>query len=61
MIIPEANQVASTDSAAGLCESEAAIDLVQERNRDLLTTFSRGQPELHREICKSFDPLWVAS
>lgn len=31
----------------GLCESDAAIDLVQERNRDLLTGLSRERMDLY--------------
>jgi hypothetical protein len=38
----------------GLCESEVAIDLVQERNRGLLTALSREQAELYRELGECF-------
>ena len=32
------------------CESEAAIDLVQERNRELLKSLSRERQDLYREL-----------
>jgi hypothetical protein len=38
----------------GVCESEAAIDLVQERNRELLLAFSCERPELYREVGECF-------
>lgn len=36
------------------CESEAAIALVQERNRELLKSLSRERPELYRELGAAF-------
>jgi hypothetical protein len=38
----------------GVCESEAAIDLVQKRNRKLLLALSCERKELYRELGKSF-------
>ena len=42
------------EDIVGLCESEAAIDLVQERNRELLKSLSREQPALYRELGEAF-------
>ena len=42
------------EDIVGLCESEQAIDLVQERNRDLLTALSREQADLYRELGECF-------
>lgn len=36
------------------CESEAALDLVQERNRDMLKAVSRERADLYRELGESF-------
>lgn len=38
----------------GLCESEQAINLVQERNRDLLTALSRERADLYRDLGTCF-------
>jgi hypothetical protein len=38
----------------GSCESEAAIALVQERNRELLKALSREQPHLYGELGAAF-------
>jgi hypothetical protein len=38
----------------GVCESEAAIDLVQERNREPLLALSCERQELYRELGESF-------
>jgi guanyl-specific ribonuclease Sa len=42
------------EDIVGICESEAAIDLVQERNRELLNALSREGPHLYRELGHSF-------
>jgi hypothetical protein len=34
----------------GICESEQAITLVQERNRELLKSLSRERPDLYRQL-----------
>lgn len=38
------------EDIVGLCESEAAIDLVQDRNRDLLKALSRERHDLYKEL-----------
>jgi hypothetical protein len=38
------------EDIVSLCESEQAIGLVQERNRELLKSLSREQPALYREL-----------
>ena len=38
------------EDIVGLCESEQAIDLVQDRNRDLLRALGREQQELYRQL-----------
>lgn len=38
----------------GVCESTDAIDLVQDRNRELLTALSRERRELYAELGQSF-------
>jgi hypothetical protein len=38
----------------GVCESNAALDLVQERNRKLLKAISREKPELYRDLGRRF-------
>jgi hypothetical protein len=38
----------------GVCESEAAIDLVQERNRELLVALSCERQDLYRLLGESF-------
>jgi hypothetical protein len=38
----------------GVCESEAAIDLVRERNRELLQALSLERQELYRELGECF-------
>lgn len=38
------------EDIVSLCESEAAIDLVQDRNRELLTGLSRERQDLYREL-----------
>lgn len=42
------------EDIVGLCESEQAITLVQERNRELLKALSRGRQELYRELGECF-------
>jgi hypothetical protein len=42
------------EDIVSVCESEAAIDLVQERNRELLTSVSRERQELYRELGACF-------
>lgn len=42
------------EDIVSLCESEQAISLVQERNRDLLKGLSREQPDLYRQLGESF-------
>jgi len=42
------------EDIVGLCESDAAIDLVQERNRDLLTGLSRERQDLYRQLGECF-------
>jgi len=42
------------EDIVGLCESEQAIDLVQERNRDLLQALSRERADLYRELGECF-------
>lgn len=42
------------EDIVGLCESEQAIDLVQEQNRALLTALSREQADLYRELGECF-------
>ena len=43
------------EDIVGICESDPAIDLVQERNRGLLRSLSREQPALYRELGESFE------
>jgi len=38
------------EDIVGLCETEQAIDLVQDRNRDLLRALGREQQELYRQL-----------
>jgi hypothetical protein len=38
------------EDIVGLCESEQAITLVQERNRELLKSLSRERPDLYRQL-----------
>ena len=38
------------EDIVSLCESEAAINLVQERNRDLLTGLSRERQDLYKQL-----------
>jgi hypothetical protein len=38
------------EDIVGLCESESAIELVQERNRQLLTALSRERNDLYQQI-----------
>jgi hypothetical protein len=42
------------EDIVSLCESEQAISLVQERNRDLLKGLSREQPDLYRQLGECF-------
>lgn len=42
------------EDIVGLCESEAAIGLVQERNRELLKALSRERPDLYRQLGEAF-------
>jgi hypothetical protein len=42
------------EDIVGLCESEQAIALVQERNRELLVALGRERHELYRELGESF-------
>jgi len=42
------------EDIVGICESEQAIDLVQERNRDLLQALSRDRADLYRELGEGF-------
>lgn len=42
------------EDIVSLCESEQAIQLVQERNRELLKSLSRERPELYRELGEAF-------
>lgn len=42
------------EDIVSVCESERAIDLVQERNRELLTALSRERAELYRELGECF-------
>jgi ERF superfamily len=42
------------EDIVSLCESEQAINLVQERNRDLLKALSRERQELYRELGECF-------
>jgi hypothetical protein len=42
------------EDIVGICESEQAIDVVQERNRDLLTALSRERSDLYRELGEAF-------
>jgi ERF superfamily protein len=42
------------EDIVSLCESQAAIDLLQERNRQLLTAISRERQDLYRQIGESF-------
>jgi hypothetical protein len=42
------------EDVVSVCESEAAINLVQERNRELLKSLSRERPELYRELGEAF-------
>jgi len=42
------------EDIVGLCESEAAISTVQERNRDLLKALAREQPQLYAELGQAF-------
>ncbi|MFL6726964.1 MAG: ERF family protein [Sphingomicrobium sp.] len=42
------------EDIVGLCESENAIDLVQERNRQLLKALSRERPDLYHQLGDCF-------
>lgn len=42
------------EDIVSLCESEQAISLVQERNRDLLKALAREQPQLYAELGHAF-------
>lgn len=42
------------EDIVGLCESEAAIGLVQERNRELLQGLGRERQDLYRELGEAF-------
>ena len=42
------------EDIVGICESVQAIDLVQERNRDLLKALSRERADLYRELGECF-------
>ena len=42
------------EDIVSLCETEAAIAHVQERNRELLKSLSREQPALYRELGEAF-------
>jgi hypothetical protein len=42
------------EDIVSLCESEAAISMVQERNRDLLKALAREQPQLYAELGQAF-------
>lgn len=42
------------EDIVALCESEAAIGTVQERNRDLLKALAREQPQLYAELGQAF-------
>jgi len=42
------------EDIVSLCESEQAIDLVQERNRELLTALSRERADLYRQLGEAF-------
>jgi len=42
------------EDIVGLCETEQAIDLVQDRNRDLLVALGREQQELYQRLGEAF-------
>jgi hypothetical protein len=42
------------EDIVSLCESESAIDLVQERYRELLKGLSRERPQLYRQLGEAF-------
>jgi hypothetical protein len=42
------------EDIVSLCESEAAISTVQERNRDLLKALAREQPQLYAQLGQAF-------
>jgi hypothetical protein len=42
------------EDIVALCESEQAISIVQERNRDLLKALAREQPKLYAELGQAF-------
>ena len=42
------------EDIVGVCETEQAISLVQERNRDLLIALSRERADLYRQIGEAF-------
>jgi len=42
------------EDIVAVCESEQAIDTVQERNRELLKAIARERPELYAELGESF-------
>jgi len=46
--------VRDIEDIVSLCESEQAITLVQDRNRQLLTALSRERAELYRQIGEAF-------
>ena len=43
-----------------VCESDDAVTLVQDRNRDLLKALSREDPDLYSELGKTFSARWNA-
>jgi len=46
--------VRDLEDIVSLCESESAIDLVQDRNRDLLRALSRERHELYQNLGEAF-------
>jgi hypothetical protein len=42
------------EDIVGLCETEQAISIVQERNRDLLKALGREEPDLYRSLGQTF-------
>ena len=48
------NGRATSPTSSRVCESEQAIDTVQQRNRELLKAISRERAELYAELGESF-------
>jgi hypothetical protein len=42
------------EDIVGVCESEGAVELVQERNRELLQSLGRERPDLYSQVGESF-------